>query len=296
MYKGYDIMGIKPENSNEMVLLPMLAVDQNFISLLGLEWKIQPSDSFFYLNDKKVILNETAVEKLSLGINPMHKKVDDQIEVAGVLKDFNFASLQTKIDALCVFVKKDSDTTSLWAKNGGCVFAKINQHVNMPSAIQQFKNIYEKFENEKPFEYHFMDDAYDEQYKAEERLLKILSTFTVFTLLIACLGLFGLATFLAIQRTREIGIRKVLGASVTQVAALLSKDFVKLVLIAFVIASPIAWWVLDKWLQNFTYRISISWWVFALSGLAVVLMALVTVSFQAIKAAIANPVKSLRTE
>lgn len=296
LYKGYDIMGITPENSSQMILLPMLAVDQNFIALLGLKWKFEPSDSFFYLNDKKAILNETAVEKLKLGMNPVNKKVDDQIEVAGVVKDFNYASLQNKIDALCLFVREDTDTTSLWAKNGGWIFAKISPHTNIPSVVQQLKTIHEKFDSENPFEYHFMDEAYEAQYKAEDRLLKILSAFTAFTLLIACLGLFGLATFLALQRTREIGIRKVLGASVAQVTALLSKDFVKLVLIAFVIASPIAWWAMDNWLQNFAYRISISWWVFALAGAAVVLLALMTISFQAIKTAIANPVKSLRTE
>jgi putative ABC transport system permease protein len=296
LYKGYDIMGTKPENSNQMILLPMLAVDQNFISLLGLKWKTAPADSFFYLQKKTAILNETAVEKLNLGPNPINKKVDDQIEVAGVLKAFNYASLQNKIDALCLFVTKDADTASLWAKNGGCVFAKINPHTNIPSVIQQFKAIYEKFDNEKPFEYYFMDDAFDAMYKAENRLSKIFTAFTSFTLLIACLGLFGLATFMAVQRTKEIGIRKVLGASVGQVTSLLSKDFLKLVLIAFVIASPIAWWAIDKWLQNFAYRTPINWWVFALSGLAVLVVALLTVSFQAIKAAVANPVKSLRTE
>lgn len=115
-------------------------------------------------------------------------------------------------------------------------------------------------------------------------------------IVIACLGLFGLATFLAEQRTKEIGIRKVLGATVNNVLTLLSKDFLKLVLIAFVVAAPVAWWGMNKWLQDFTYRTDISWWVFALAGVAALLIALITVSFQAIKAALANPVKSLRTE
>ena len=120
--------------------------------------------------------------------------------------------------------------------------------------------------------------------------------FSLLTIFVACLGLFGLATYTAEQRTKEIGIRKVLGASVTQVTQMISKDFLKLVLIASVIAFPVAWWAMNKWLQNFAYRINMSWWVFAVAGLSALLIALLTVSFQAIKAAIANPVKSLRTE
>ena len=143
---------------------------------------------------------------------------------------------------------------------------------------------------------NFMDDAYDAQYKAEDRLSKILYAFTGFAVLIALLGLFGLATFIALQRTKEIGVRKVLGASVKNIALLLSKDFIKLVIIAIIIASPIAWWAVNTWLQNFAYRIAIEWWMFAIAGLFVIIIALLTVSYQAVKVAIANPAKSLRTE
>ena len=148
----------------------------------------------------------------------------------------------------------------------------------------------------KPFEYSFMDDTYNDLYGAEERLKKILTVFVTLTILIACLGLLGLATFMAVQRTKEIGIRKVLGASVVQVTTLLSKDFIRLVLVAVVIASPVAWWFMNKWLQSFAYRTTISLWIFIGAGLFTVVLALLTVSVQAIKAAIANPVKSLRTE
>ena len=142
----------------------------------------------------------------------------------------------------------------------------------------------------------FMDDAFDAQYKAEDRLSKILNAFTGFAVLIALLGLFGLATFIALQRTKEIGVRKVLGASVKNIALLLSKDFIRLVIIAIIIASPIAWWAVNTWLQNFAYRIAIEWWMFAIAGLFVIIIALLTVSYQAVKVAIANPAKSLRTE
>ena len=143
---------------------------------------------------------------------------------------------------------------------------------------------------------HFMDDLYNKTYSAEQKTGTILNIFSVLTIFVACLGLFGLATYTAEQRTKEIGIRKVLGASVTQVTQMLSKEFLKLVLIASLIAFPAAWWAMNKWLQSFAYRINISWWVFVVAGISALLIALLTVSFQAIKAAIANPVKSLRTE
>lgn len=156
--------------------------------------------------------------------------------------------------------------------------------------------MYEKYDSEKTFEYHFMDEAFESMYKAEDRLSKIFDVFTLFTIIIACLGLFGLTAFAAEQRTKEIGIRKVLGASVASIVSMLSADFLKLVLIAIIIASPVAWYLMQEWLKNFAYRIDIRWPVFVLAGLFAVSIALLTVSYQAIKAAIANPVKSLRTE
>jgi putative ABC transport system permease protein len=297
MYKGYDMMGTKPKNTDQMILLPTLMVDQHFISLLRLKWQRPPVDSVFQLNKKDVvILNESAVEKLNLGPQPINQKVDDQFEIAGVLKDFNYASLQNRIEPLCLFVVPDSDTSALWMHQGGCLYAKINANANLVLLLDQLKTTYEKYDPEKPFEFQFMDEAFDAQYKAEDRLSKILGTFTAFAVLIASLGLFGLATFITVQRTKEIGVRKVLGASVQHITLLLSKDFILLVIIAIVIASPIAWWAVNSWLQNFVYRISIEWWMFATAGLLVVIIALLTVCYQAIKAAIANPVISLRAE
>jgi putative ABC transport system permease protein len=141
-----------------------------------------------------------------------------------------------------------------------------------------------------------MDDMFNKTYSAEQKTGTILNIFSVLIILVACLGLFGLVTYTAEQRTKEIGIRKVLGASVSQITQMLSKEFVKLVLIASLIAFPVAWWAMNKWLQSFAYRITVSWWIFVVAGLIALLIALVTVSFKAIKAAVANPVKSLRTE
>ena len=147
-----------------------------------------------------------------------------------------------------------------------------------------------------PFNYTFMDADFNKIYDAEQQTGKLFITFAVFAIFIGCLGLFGLVTYAAEQRTKEIGVRKVLGASVTGIVAMLSKDFAKLVLIAAIIAFPLAWLGMNKWLQSFAYRITISWWVFVVAGIIAILIALITVSFQAIKAAVANPVKSLRTE
>lgn len=296
-YKGYDMMGVKPKNADEMILLPTLMVDQHFVSVLKLKWKAPPVDSMFQLNRKDVaLLNETAVEKLNLGPQPVNQKLDNQFEVDGVLKDFNYMSLQNKIEPLCLFIVKDSDTSARWSQQGGFLYARLMANANIASLIDQLKRIYEKYDREKPFEVRFMDEAFDAQYKAEDRLSKILGTFTAFATLIALLGLFGLATFIAVQRTKEIGVRKVLGASVQNIALLLSKDFIRLVIAAIVIASPIAWWAVNVWLQNFAYRVTIEWWMFAVPGLFVVVIALLTVSYQAVKAAITNPAKSLRTE
>jgi putative ABC transport system permease protein len=297
MYKGTDMFFVKANKSNINVPLPVLTVDENFISLLNLKWKIPPADSLFYLKNNTIILNEAAVEKLDFGIQPLNRKLaigDQDYYIAGVLKDFNYESLEGKIGALGVFMSRD--TISSWGQVGGCLFAKIKPRTNTPEVIQQLKTIYEKYDAATPFEYYFMDDVFNAMYKAEDRLSKIFSVFTAFTLLIACLGLFGLSTFMALQRTKEVGIRKVLGASVRQVAALLSKDFIKLVLVAIVIASPLAWWAMNKWLEAFAYRVQISWWMFVLADVMALVIALATVGFQAINAAIANPVKSLRTE
>jgi putative ABC transport system permease protein len=147
-----------------------------------------------------------------------------------------------------------------------------------------------------PFEYRFVDEEVHKQYQAEITLSNIINSFTGMAILISCLGLFGLAAFSAEQRNKEIGVRKVLGASVTSIVQLLSKDFTKLVIVAMVIAFPVAGWVMSKWLQNYVYRINISWWMFALAGCIAVSIALITVSFQALKAARANPVQHLKTE
>lgn len=297
MYRGYDIFFAKGKDKNEDLTLKVLTVDENFIPLLDIRWKQAPADSFYTGKKDIVAINQAAVEKLNLGDDPLHEKInfgDEQRAVAGVLKDFNYTSLHQKIDGLCIFITHD--TAAVWGQTGGCLLVKLRPHSRIPVVLQQIKTIYERYDNDQPFSYSFMDDAFNAMYTAEDRLSKIFNAFALFTLFIAGIGLFGLATFTAEQRIKEIGIRKVLGASVQSIVTLLSKEFLKLVLLAIVIASPLAWWTMHKWLQDFAYHISIKWWMFALAGFITLMITLITISVQSVKAAVANPVKSLRSE
>jgi putative ABC transport system permease protein len=246
----------------------------------------------------KVVINELAIPKLHLPANPVGsflKSGPNNVEVGGVLKNFNFGSLENQIQPLGLFVVPK--TTRYWNMGPGCyLFAKIKPHTNLPTLLGSMEALYQKYDNDTPFSYTFIDDAFNAQYKAEDKLASIFSIFTVITIVLAGMGLFGLAAFTIEQRTKEIGIRKILGASLSSISTLLSKDFLKLVLLSIVIASPVAWWTMRNWLQGFAYHIHIQWWMFAGAGLLAVVVALITVSYHAIKAALTNPVNSLRSE
>src|SRR6185437_12171701 len=167
---------------------------------------------------------------------------------------------------------------------------------DLPGLLATMQNEWKNAKAEMPFSYSFLDDRFNNTYKSEQNIGRILGIFAGLTIFVACLGLFGLATFTAAERTREIGIRKVLGAGTSSIVTLLSKDFLRLVGLAFLIAAPVAWLVMNKWLQDFAYRITIPWWIFAITGVLVTLITLLTIGFRALKAASANPVDSLHTE
>ncbi|HSZ32660.1 MAG TPA: ABC transporter permease [Puia sp.] len=209
-----------------------------------------------------------------------------QGKIIGIVKDFHFKSLQTEIKPLSMRIEPN-----------GCslISVKVSQN-NLPTTISAIENKWNTLIPARPFSYFFLDEHFDEQYRSEQRFGKLFLNFSILAIIISCLGLLGLASYSTMQRTREIGIRKVLGATVSNIVNLLSKDFLKLVIVAIVIASPIAWFAMHKWLQDFAYRIPISWWVFAVAAVAAALIAVLTVSFQAIKAAVSNPVISLRSE
>ncbi len=270
-------------------------VDEQYIPTFGM--KILAGRNFskdFATDSLGLIVNETAAK--AFGWNTMNAVGKNVIRVnsvrgnnvafhiIGVVKDFNFQSLHEPITPLLMALEPE----------GGLIF-KIKT-ADIPGLLATMKKQWNAFNTDEPFTYAFMDDLYNKTYYAEQKTGTILNIFSVLTIFVACLGLFGLATYTAEQRTKEIGIRKVLGASVSQVTQMLSKEFLKLVLIASLIAFPVAWFLMNKWLQSFAYRINISWLVFAVAGLSALFIALLTVSFQAIKAAIANPVNSLRSE
>src|SRR4029078_5835535 len=205
--------------------------------------------------------------------------------VAGVVKDFHFESLHTPIKPFILF--PESWRRQLLVKVSGA---------HLQQTISYLESSWKALVPHRPFEFHFLDDDYNKLYSSEIRLGTIMNLFAGIAIVLACLGLFGLSAYTVQQRFKEIGIRKVLGASVSNIAVTLSRDFILLTCIAIIIAVPVAWWASAKWLQGFSYRTSVTWNVFVIAALATILLAIITVSFQAIKAAIANPVKSLRTE
>ncbi|HEY4877079.1 MAG TPA: FtsX-like permease family protein, partial [Puia sp.] len=176
------------------------------------------------------------------------------------------------------------------------VAIRLNPEVSISAALAKIENVFKRYAPASPFEYNFIDSEYERKFGDEERISKLASVFAVLAIFISCLGLFGMASFMAEQRTKEIGVRKVLGASVFNLWKLLSKDFVALVVVSLLIAAPIAYYFMNKWLQNYQLRTDLSWWIFVIAGASAMIITLLTVSVQSIKAALANPVKSLRTE
>jgi len=276
-------------------LFPQIwSIDEDYISTLAMKIKSgrdfsaqMPSDS------NAIVINETAAKFLGFtdpvnkvvyrssgGPNPTYKPYT----IIGMVKDFNFSSLRDNISPVVMQLNTDNSSLSI----------KVNT-ANIPALLSQIESKWKGF-TPAHFQYTFMDQDFDAMYRSEQRIGTIFIAFTTLAIVIACLGLFGLAAYAAEQRTKEIGIRKVLGASIANITGMLSLDFIKLVCVSILIASPIAWYLMQKWLQDFAYRISIAWWVFAIAGVAALFIAFITISFQSIKAAIANPVTSLRSE
>jgi len=284
-------------DATKAVVLTTFYVDDNYVPTLGMQIKSGRNFSKDFPSDSTgVLINESAVKVLGFK-DPFKETLyrpnfsDGAIHgaigyhVVGIIKDFNFSSMHDNIGPLII----------QWSDNYQSMAVRVNTK-NVSSIIDNIKSKWNEMAPGQPFNYSFMDADFNKIYTAEQQTGKLFITFAVFAIFIGCLGLFGLVTYAAEQRTKEIGVRKVLGASVGGIVAMISKDFAKLVLIASLFAFPVAWWAMHKWLQSFAYRIDISWWVFVVAGLAAILIALITVSFQAIKAATANPVKSLRSE
>ncbi|WP_338875208.1 ABC transporter permease [Spirosoma sp. SC4-14] len=272
-------------------------VDSDYFKTLGIKVLYGRSFSEAFKSDLfgAVMINETLMKQLGWK-DPIGKRVKYYIDsekhtaearVVGVVKDFHTYSLQHKIEPLVLGLPAPLDKDNLYVRI---------KPAQTTEALAYIQSVYRTFDPSATLDFHFLDENFSQQYKAEQKQGEVLLTFTILAVLIACLGLFGLAAFAAEQRTKEIGVRKVLGASVGSIVLLLSRDFLKLVLASIVIATPIAWYAMSRWLQDFAYRIDIHWWVFVLAGLLATVIALLTVSFQSVKAALMNPVKSLRSE
>lgn len=241
-------------------------------------------------DNSKVVLNEKAMELLGFksaeeAIRSKIKWDERYLEIIGVVKDYHHTGLQRAIDPIIFY-----------PQNSSAYFTVRLSPLELQKKIAKLENLYQNAFAGNPFEYYFVDEHFNQQYISEKQYSELFTTASIWAIFIACMGLFGLATFTVETRTKEIGIRKVLGASVLGIIALLSKDFLKLVLISIFIASPVAWYFMAQWLQDFAYHIEMEWWVFVATAILAVFVALITVGFQAIKAAFMNPVKSLKSE
>jgi putative ABC transport system permease protein len=281
------------DNAKQFIKGIRYDVDENYIPTLGMKIVVGRNFSPAFGTDSSgIILNETAAKELGWSEGAVGHTIKSSNDggkriyhVIGVVQDFNFKSLHERIGPLMMTL----------GDNSGAMLVKVKTR-DIPALLQSIEKQWDALAVDEPMLYSFLEENFNATYRAEQKTGQILGLFAGLTIFVACLGLFGLATFTAEQRTKEIGVRKVLGASVTSVVALLSSDFLKLVGIAILIASPVAWYTMDVWLQDFAYKIDISWWVFVLAGLLAVGIALLTVSFQSVKAALMNPVESLRSE
>ncbi|WP_247236749.1 permease prefix domain 2-containing transporter [Telluribacter sp. SYSU D00476] len=295
--------GVKLPGQGKEVGISMFLIDPDYIPTMGMELVAGRNLSEQYGTDveEAFLINETAVKALgwstpeqALGKEMLWPKwvpanPADTLKrgkVIGVVKDFHYKSLHQKIEPLVLHVHEPAYYTMV---------ARVRPE-KMAAALDFLKTEWEARAPEFPFEYEILDQQFAKFYDSEQIFKKLFLLFTSLSIFIACLGLLGLATFMAQQRTKEIGIRKVMGASVAGIVMLLSKDFLKLVMVGIIIASPLAWYFMNQWLQSFSYRVDIAWWIFGLAGLLVVGVALLTVSFQSIKAALMNPIQSLRSE
>jgi putative ABC transport system permease protein len=280
-------------DARSTIVFTHMYIDEHFIPTLGMRMvKGRNFSADFPTDSGGVLLNESAVNLLGWK-DPLNKSLyqpDDSMKpkaypVIGVVRDFNYSSMHDRIGPVVMTFADNRRSMAVRLRPG-----------DITSRVHMIEAKWKEFAHGVPFNYTFMDDDFNKLYHAEAQTGRLFINFAVFAILIACLGLFGLVTYATEQRTREIGIRKVLGARVTVIVALLSRDFTRLVLIAALIAFPVSWWAMNKWLGSFIYRTDINWWIFPLAGALTLLIALTTMSFQTIRAALANPVSSLRAE
>ncbi|HEY8930579.1 MAG TPA: ABC transporter permease [Mucilaginibacter sp.] len=275
------------KDANVQVIIHHLGIDEKFIPMMKIAMLAGNNFTGVKTDSTHFILNETALKMTGIK-NPIGKRFkyqETEGTIIGITKDFNTASLKERIEPTVIY----------YEPKGRNIYVKTTGR-NAAKAIAASERLWKQYNPGFPFEYSFMDEQYNNLYKSDQRTGTLFNIFSAIAILISCLGLLGLATYTAQIMTKEIGIRKVLGASAGSILTLISRDFLKLVLLAIIIGSPIAWWLMNKWLQNFVYRIDINWVIFTMAGLIATGIAIATISFQSVKAALANPVKSLRSD
>jgi len=294
--KGFSNIGFGAEAVDQSFTLNLCVCDYDFLKTLKLKLAQGRFFSRDFVSDSNAaVLNEKAVELLGWN-NPIGKRINNWAQnrgnfvVIGVIKDYHYESLHHKIRPMALFL-----SGGYYTNVERCISVRLNSE-NISGTIKYIENTWNNFAQNMPFEYSFLDEDFDNLYINEKQTRKLFTIFSCLAIFIACLGLFGLVSFIADRKTKEIGIRKVLGASVSGIVTILNKSFIKLVLIANFIAWPAAWYAMNRWLQNFAYRIKLSWWMFVLAALISLMIALITVSSQTVKAALKNPVNSLRYE
>ena len=288
---GQGGLQVRGQGENQAYQLNRLLADENFLATFDIALRAGRNFSTELASDTAaMILNEAAVQKMSIK-DPLQAQIrrnNQWYRVIGVVENFHFQSLHNPITPLFIVLDRSRS-------NYNVLEVRISGQ-DVPGTLAFVQSTWEKYATDAPFTYSFLDQDYEALYRAESRLSRVFGIFTGLAIFVACLGLLALAAFLAEQRTKEIGIRKVMGASVRSIVLLLSKGFTRLVLIAFVIAIPLAYWAMKTWLSDFAYRINISAWPFLLAGGVALLIAWLTVSYQSIKAALSNPVDALRDE
>jgi putative ABC transport system permease protein len=281
----------------------ILFADHDYVPAMDMEiiYGRNFTEELLNAQSKVVLINQTAARQFGWIENEFKGAIGNRLEVIdgqtggrikyeiiGIIKDFNYASLRNSIEPLVILLTPNTG-------NYQYVSVKVDPG-NVQHRIDMVKSIWTEVAPDAPFEYGFLDTEFDNLFKSEKRLGEVVAIFSILAILIACLGLLGLVAFTAEKRTKEIGIRKVMGASILNVIYLLNKEFTKLVIVSFIISIPLAWYVMERWLSNFNYQTDISIWPFIIAGTGAVLIAWITVSYQSIKASITNPVNSLRTE
>jgi putative ABC transport system permease protein len=292
MYYPYsNIWELKRLDSDKKLNVNYFTVDDQFVETMQVRWVAGPRKASGKNKGSGIVLNETAAKSLGITAGNYSQTLDlgakMQKDLLGIVKDFHFNSLNQKIKPMGLQMGSDSIFHDY-------LYIRLARNADVKKTLGAVEKIYNQFNQNRPFEYAFLDDTYNKMYKNEQKTSQIVYWFTGVAIVIACLGLFGLTTFSAEQRRKEIGIRKVLGATVMNIVTMLSRDFLKLVFISVLLASPLAYLAMKSWLENFAYHIPISWWVFVLAGTTGFGVAIVTISFQGFKAAAANPVKSLK--